>query len=248
MSAAPPFEIIPAIDVLEGRCVRLAQGRFEEATVYGDDPGAVAERFARHGVPRLHVVDLDGARAGRPVNLPALRRVVERAGGIPVQTGGGLRDLASVEAVLAAGAGRAILGTAALRDPELVRTAARRFPERIVVGIDARDGRVAVSGWLETSEADAAELAARFADAGVAAVVYTDIERDGMLTGPNLEATARLAESSGLPVILSGGVASEDDLRRAAKLAPRGVAGAIVGRALYTGAVDLSRALEAACS
>jgi phosphoribosylformimino-5-aminoimidazole carboxamide ribotide isomerase len=242
------FELIPAIDLLGGRCVRLAQGRYEEATVYGDDPGAVAARFASYPLRRLHVVDLDGARAGAPANGGALRAILAAAGGVPVQVGGGMRSLAHLEERLAAGVDRAVLGTAALRDPSLVREAARRHPGRIAVGIDARDGRVAVQGWLESSDVAAVELARRFEDAGVAAIVYTDIARDGMGTGPNLEQTAALAAAVSIPVIASGGVGSEDDVRRSCALAERGVAGLIVGRALYTGALDLGRALEiAAC-
>jgi phosphoribosylformimino-5-aminoimidazole carboxamide ribotide isomerase len=240
----PPFELIPAIDVLGGRCVRLAQGRYDAATVYGDDPAAVAARFAAHPIRRLHVVDLDGARAGRPVNRDAVRSIVSAAAGVPVQLGGGLRDAAGVEAALATGIDRVVLGTAALRDPPLVRRLAARFPGRVAVGIDARAGRVAVEGWLETSDAEATDVARRFEDAGVAAIVYTDIARDGMLGGPDLEATARLAAAVAIPVIASGGVASLEDVRRAAALASRGVAGVIVGRALYTGGVELGRALE----
>jgi phosphoribosylformimino-5-aminoimidazole carboxamide ribotide isomerase len=243
------FELIPAIDLLGGRCVRLAQGRYEEATVYGEDPGAVAARFASHPLRRLHVVDLDGARAGAPANGDALRAVLDAAKGVPVQVGGGMRSLAHLEERLALGVDRVVLGTAALRDPSLVREAARRHPGRIAVGIDARDGRVAVQGWLERSDVAAVDLARRFEDAGVAALVYTDIARDGMGTGPNLEQTAALAAAVAVPVIASGGVGSLEDVRRSCALAARGVAGLIVGRALYTGAVDLGRALEiAACS
>jgi phosphoribosylformimino-5-aminoimidazole carboxamide ribotide isomerase len=195
------------------------------------------------------VVDLDGARAGEPRNRDAVARILAAAAGRPVQVGGGIRTLAAVEETLALGADRVVLGTVALRDPALVREAGSRFPGRVAVGLDARDGRVAVSGWLETSETDAVEAGKRFADAGVAALVYTDIARDGTLAGPDLEATARLAEATGLPVIASGGVGSEDHVRAAARLAPRGVAGLIVGRALFTGAVDLARALRiVACS
>ena len=258
MSAAPvsasAFDLIPAIDLLGGRCVRLAQGRYDAATVYDDDPAAVAARFAAQArdaggaLAWLHVVDLDGARSGAPANRAAVEAVLAAAGNARVELGGGLRSLAAVEAWLGLGVARVVLGTAALRDPALVREAARRFPGRVAVGIDARDGRVAVSGWLETSETDAVALARRFEDAGVAALVHTDIARDGMGTGPNLEATAVLAESVSVPVIASGGVGSEDDVRAARALAPRGVAGLIVGRALYTGAVDLGRALRiAAC-
>ncbi len=243
------FELIPAIDLLGGRCVRLTQGRYDAATEYAADPAAVAARFAAHPLARLHVVDLDGARAGVPVNTEAVRAIVAAAPGVAVELGGGIRTLAAIERWLALGVERAVLGTAALRDPDLVREAARKFPGRIGVGIDARDGRVAVSGWLETTETDAVTLARRFADAGVAAIIHTDIARDGTGAGPNLEATAELAEAVSLPVIASGGVGSLDDVRAACQLARRGVAGLIVGRALYTGAVDLGRALEIArCS
>lgn len=245
----PPFEILPAIDLLDGRCVRLAQGDYERATVYGDDPGAVAAEFAALGPPRLHVVDLDGARAGRPHNRDAVRAIVTGAKGIPVQLGGGMRSQAAVEEALELGVDRVILGTAALRDPELVSESARRWPGRVVVGIDARDGRVATQGWLETGDTAALELARCFEGAGVAALVYTNIARDGMGSGPDLEATAELAGAVAIPVIASGGVGSEAHVRAAAEYAGRGIAGLIVGRALYTGDVDLARALEiAGCS
>ena len=238
------FELIPAIDLLGGECVRLAQGRYDAATVYDADPAAAARRFAAHAVPRLHVVDLDGARAGKPQNGAAVRAIVSAVGALPVQLGGGLRDLAAVEAAFEMGVDRVVLGTAALRDPAFVRSAARRFPGRIAVGLDAKDGRVSVEGWLDTGEATVIEVAERFEDAGVAALVHTDIARDGMLTGPNLEASAQLADAVSIPVIVSGGVSSEDDLVAAARLAPRGIAGAIAGRALYTGALDLASALR----
>ncbi len=238
------FELIPAIDLLDGRCVRLAQGRYDHATVYDDDPARVARRFVACAVRRLHVVDLDGARAGEPRNGDAVRAVVAAAGAVPVQLGGGLRTLESIEAALDLGVQRAVLGTAALRDPDLVHEAARRHPGRIAVGIDARHGRVAVQGWLETSAARPEDLARAFEDAGVGALVYTNIARDGMLGGPDLDGAARLADAVSIPVIASGGVGSEDDVRRAAALADRGVAGLIVGKALYTGAVDLARALR----
>jgi phosphoribosylformimino-5-aminoimidazole carboxamide ribotide isomerase len=245
MSGSTPFELIPAIDLLNGEAVRLSQGRYDEATVYDSDPANVARGFAKAGIRRLHVVDLEGAKAGRPVQGDAVQRILAEMGDVPVQLGGGLRDFAGVEAALDWGLDRVILGTVALRDPELVKRAAAAHPGRIVVGIDARDGRVAVEGWLEASETTAVELGRRFADAGVAAIVYTDIARDGMLTGPNLEATAMLAESVGIPVIVSGGVATDQDVIDAAALAPRGVCGVIVGRAIYTGGVDLEAALRA---
>ena len=240
------FELIPAIDLLGGKCVRLSQGRYDQVTVYGDDPSKVAADFARHPLRRLHVVDLDGAKAGRPCNRQAVAAILEEVGGISVELGGGIRTLASVESWLELGVDRAILGTAALRDPELVREAGARFPGRIGVGIDARDGRVAVEGWLETSDVDAAEVAKRFEGAGVAAIIHTDISRDGMQTGPNFEATAKLAAAVEIPVIASGGVGSEEDVRAAVRHAEDGISGLIVGRALYTGAVDLARALEIA--
>jgi len=238
-----PFELIPAIDLLGGECVRLAQGRYDAATVYEADPAAAAARFVAAGVKRLHVVDLDGAKAGRPVNGAAVGAIVAAAGSVPVQLGGGLRDLDAVAASLGAGVDRVILGTVALRDPAIVRAATAAHPGRIVVGLDAVDGRVSVEGWLETGEATVEEVARRFEDAGVAAIVHTDIARDGMLTGPNLEASAALADAVSIPVIVSGGVSCEEDLVAAARLAPRGIAGAIVGRALYTGDVDLASAL-----
>jgi phosphoribosylformimino-5-aminoimidazole carboxamide ribotide isomerase len=239
------FELIPAIDLLGGKCVRLRQGRYDDATEYDADPAAVAARFAAAGIQRLHVVDLDGAKRGAPVNGEGVRAILAAAEGVPVQLGGGIRTLAGVEAWLSLGVERAILGTAALRDPELVREAARRFPGRIGVGIDARGGRVAVSGWLETTETEALTLARRFEDAGVAAIVYTDIARDGTGAGLNLAETEALARAIAVPVIASGGVASLDDVRAARE---SGVAGVILGRALYTGAVDLMAALEIACS
>jgi phosphoribosylformimino-5-aminoimidazole carboxamide ribotide isomerase len=243
------FELIPAIDLLDGRCVRLSQGRYNEATVYGEDPGAVARNFVSHPITRLHVVDLDGAKAGRPCNGDAIRRITAAVGELPVQLGGGIRTLDDVVSCFDSGVDRVILGTVALRDPALVKRAAKRFPGRIAVGIDARDGRVAVEGWLESSQASAAEVAGRFEDAGVAAIIYTDIARDGMGTGPNLDATLALAEGLSIPVIASGGVGSDADVDRAAALADRGIAGIIVGRAIYTGAVDLAGLAEKyACS
>jgi phosphoribosylformimino-5-aminoimidazole carboxamide ribotide isomerase len=240
------FELIPAIDLLGGKCVRLVQGRYDAATVYDADPAAVAERFVQHALRRLHVVDLDGAKQGRPANTAAVRAILAAAKGVPLELGGGIRTLAAVEEWLALGVERVVLGTAALRDPALVHAAARRFPGRIGVGIDARDGRVATHGWLETSDTDVLELARRFEDAGVAALVHTDIARDGTGEGPNLAASEALAQAVRVPVIASGGVGSLSDVRAACG---RGLAGLIVGRALYTGAIDLAAALEvAACS
>lgn len=240
------FELIPAIDLLGGKCVRLVQGRYDAATVYDADPAAVAERFVQHALRRLHVVDLDGAKVGRAANTAAVRAILAAAKGVPLELGGGIRTLAAVEEWLALGVDRVVLGTAALRDPALVHAAARRFPGRVGVGIDARDGRVATHGWVETSDTDVLELARRFEDAGVAALVHTDIARDGTGEGPNLAASEALAHAVRVPVIASGGVGSLADVRAACG---RGLAGLIVGRALYTGAIDLAAALEvAACS
>jgi len=238
------FEFIPAIDVLGGRCVQLAQGKYDRATVFDDDPVAVAARFCAHPIRRLHVVDLDGAKDGRRRNAAVIGRIVEQADPVPVELGGGLRTIEAIEEALAGGIERAILGTVALRDPELVAEAARRFPGQVAVGIDAKAGRVAVEGWLDESETAAIEVARRFEDAGVAAIIYTDITRDGMLGGPNLEETAALARAVALPVIASGGMSSEDDVQRTASFADGVIAGAIVGTAVYTGAVDIGRVLE----
>jgi phosphoribosylformimino-5-aminoimidazole carboxamide ribotide isomerase len=241
---ADAFELIPAIDILGGRCVRLSQGDYAQATVYSEDPAEVAGRFAQLAIPRLHVVDLDGAKAGRPLNAEVLRRILGSVGRIPVQLGGGMRDLAAIETALAIGVGRVILGTLAVREPALVREAARRHPGRIAVGIDARDGQVAIEGWRESSAKRAFDLARELEDAGVAAIIFTDIGRDGMLQGPNLEATAALAAHVAIPVIVSGGVRSAADVLAAAAYRERGIAGAIVGRALYTGDIDLGATLE----
>jgi phosphoribosylformimino-5-aminoimidazole carboxamide ribotide isomerase len=244
MNASNSFELIPAIDLLEGQAVRLSQGRYDEATIYDSDPAKVAARFAMAGIRRLHVVDLEGAKQGRPVQGIAIKRILDVVGSVPVQLGGGLRTLEGVDTALGWGLDRVILGTAALRDPDLVKKAAGKYPGRVVVGIDAREGRVAVEGWLEASETTAIDLARRFEDAGVAAIVYTDIARDGMLTGPNIDATAALAASIGIPVIVSGGVATNEDVIEAARFRDKGICGVIVGRAIYTGGVDLEAALQ----
>lgn len=244
MTTTSAFEVIPAIDLLGGNAVRLSQGRYDAATVYDSDPAKVAGRFAAAGIRRLHVVDLEGAKEGRPVQGDAVKRILEAVGSVPVQLGGGLRTIEGVDEALDWGLGRVILGTAALRDPELVKRSAAKYPAQIVVGIDARDGLVSVEGWLEASETTAVDLAKRFEDAGVAAIVYTDIARDGMLTGPNIEATATLAEAIAIPVIVSGGVASNEDVVRAAQFKDKGICGVIAGRAIYTGDVDLTLALK----
>lgn len=234
--------LFPAIDLKDGACVRLRQGDMNAATVFNDDPAAQARAFAAAGVEWLHLVDLDGAFAGRPVNAEAVDAILA-AVDLPCQLGGGIRDLATVERWLGRGIARVILGTAALKDPALVRTACRSFPGRIAVGIDARGGRVAVEGWAETSEISARELALRFEDAGVAAIIHTDIERDGLLVGANAEATAALAAAVSTPVIASGGVGGLEDLRALKAVEANGIAGVVVGRALYDGRLDLAAAL-----
>jgi len=235
--------LFPAIDLKNGQCVRLLRGDMDRATVFNDSPGAQARVFTEAGCRWLHVVDLNGAFSGRPVNEDAVAGILAAAGEVPVQLGGGIRDMTTIELWLEKGVARVILGTVALRDPDLVREACREFPGRIAVGIDARDGRVAVEGWAETSTVTAMDLALRFEDVGVDAIIHTDIERDGAMGGPNLEATATLAERLTTPVILSGGISALADVQAAAGLAPRGVIGAISGRALYDGRLDLRQAL-----
>ncbi|MGY3236927.1 phosphoribosylformimino-5-aminoimidazole carboxamide ribotide isomerase [Bradyrhizobium sp. USDA 4448] len=234
--------LFPAIDLKNGQCVRLEQGDMARATVFNLDPGAQAQSFVAQGFEYLHVVDLDGAFAGKPVNAQAVEAMLKTIK-IPVQLGGGIRDLATVEAWLAKGITRVIIGTAAVRDPELVKAAAKKFPGRVAVGLDARDGKVAVEGWAETSQVTVLEIAQRFEDAGVAAIVFTDIARDGLLKGLNLDATIALADSISIPVIASGGLASIEDVK--AMLTPRAkkLAGAIAGRALYDGRLDPAAAL-----
>jgi len=235
--------LFPAIDLKEGLAVRLEQGDMARATIFNRDPAAQAQAFAAQGFEYLHVVDLDGAFAGKPVNAAAVERILEVIE-IPVQLGGGVRDMATVEGWLGKGVDRVIIGTAAVRDPALVKDAAGKFPGRVAVGLDARDGRVAVQGWAEVSQLTALDIARRFEDAGVAAIVYTDISRDGLLKGLNLDATIALAEAVTIPVIASGGLASIDDIK--ALLAPRArkLAGAIAGRALYDGRLDAAQALK----
>ena len=235
--------LFPAIDLKNGQCVRLEQGDMERATVFNLDPAAQAASFAAQGFEYLHVVDLDGAFAGKPVNALAVEAMLAKVT-MPVQLGGGIRDLKTVEAWLEKGITRVIIGTAAVRDPELVKSAAKEFPGRVAVGLDARDGKVAVEGWAETSEITALDIARRFEDAGVAAIIFTDIARDGLLKGLNLDATIALADRISIPVIASGGFASIDDVK--ALLDPRAkkLAGAIVGRALYDGRLDPHAALK----
>lgn len=237
--------LFPAIDLKGGQCVRLLKGDMRAVTVFNDDPAAQAKSFAAAGFEWLHVVDLDGAVAGLSVNAPAVERILA-AVALPIQLGGGIRSRRQVEEWLDRGVRRVILGTAALRDPELVKSACRAHPDRIVVGIDARHGKVAVEGWAKTSEMTAVELSLRFEDAGVAAIVFTDIERDGALAGVNVEATAALARRLETPVIASGGLASLDDIRALRRHERDGIAGVICGRALYDGRIEPKAALALA--
>jgi len=235
--------LYPAIDLKDGECVRLEQGDMARATVFNRDPAAQASAFAAQGFAYLHVVDLDGAFAGKPRNAHAIERILETVG-LCVQLGGGIRDMATIEGWLEKGVDRVIIGTAAVRDPALVKEAAQKFPKRVAVGLDARDGKVATEGWAETSELTALELARRFEDAGVAAIIYTDIARDGLLKGLNLDATIALAESISVPVIASGGLASIDDVRALLEPRAKKLQGAIAGRALYDGRLDSAEALR----
>jgi phosphoribosylformimino-5-aminoimidazole carboxamide ribotide isomerase len=234
--------ILPAIDLRGGQCVRLRQGDYTQETVFGDDPAAMARRWVSQGAAYLHLVDLDGARQGQPVNGASVRAIAQSAG-VPCQLGGGLRNEEHIAAALGWGVARVVLGTRALQDPEWCEAVCRRFPGKVALGIDARDGRVATEGWLHTSDRPALDLAKRCAAWPLAAIIYTDISRDGMLEGPNVEATAELAAAVPVPVIASGGVTTLDDV---ARLARRGLAGCIIGRALYEGRIDLQEAIREA--
>lgn len=234
--------LYPAIDLKNGQCVRLKQGDMAQATVFNDDPAAQAASFEAQGFDALHVVDLDGAFAGEAINGAAVEAILKRVG-FPVQLGGGIRRMAQVDAWLSRGIARVIIGTAALRDPDFVRQAARSFPGKVAVGIDARDGRVAVEGWAETSDMLDIELGRRFEDAGVAAIIYTNIARDGMLSGLDFEGTIALGHALSIPVIASGGLASMEDITRLASPECAHLAGAITGRALYDGRLDAATAI-----
>jgi phosphoribosylformimino-5-aminoimidazole carboxamide ribotide isomerase len=236
------FEIIPAIDLQGGQCVRLVQGDFDRSTVYGDDPPAMAQRWEAAGATRIHVVDLDGAKAGGPRQLPVVAEIV-KAVRVPVQLGGGMRTIDDIEAAVGVGVERVMVGTRAIESPEFVDRALARFGERVGVGIDAKDGRVAVRGWVDVSDVDALDLARSMEQRGVRTIVYTDIARDGMLSGPNVTAMQRMAEAvPGVAVIASGGVGALGDVL---DLAETGTVGVIVGKAIYTGNVDLREAIRA---
>jgi len=230
--------LIPAIDLKDGRCVRLRQGRMEDETVFSDDPVDMAARWVEAGARRLHLVDLNGAFAGEPVNGEAIRAIAAAHPGMPIQVGGGIRDEHTMAAYLDAGVTYCIIGTQAVREPAFVARACRAFPGHVMVGLDAREGQVAINGWAEVTEHRVEDLARRFEDDGVSAIIYTDIGRDGMLGGPNIAATRALAEAIRIPVIASGGISELDDLRALAAIAASGVSGAITGRAIYEGTLD----------
>ena len=232
--------LIPAIDLKDGRCVRLRQGRMDDETVFSDDPVAMAGRWVEQGARRLHLVDLNGAFAGEPVNGGAIRAIAAAYPDLPIQVGGGIRDEATIEAYLTAGVSFCIIGTQAVKEPELVARACAAFPDHVIVGLDAKDGQVAIKGWAEITEHRVADLSKRFEDDGVAAIVYTDIGRDGMLNGPNIEATRTLAELIRIPVVASGGITNIGDIRALAEVADSGIMGAITGRAIYEGTLDFA--------
>lgn len=238
--------LIPAIDLKDGKCVRLRQGRMEDETVFSDDPVEMAARWVEAGARRLHLVDLNGAFAGEPVNGNAVRAITAAYPDLPVQVGGGIRNERTIAAYLDAGVSWCIIGTQAVKEPDFVARACRAFPGTIIVGLDAKDGQVAISGWAEVTGHRVEDLAGRFETDGVAAIVYTDIGRDGMLSGPNVAATQRLAEAIATPVIASGGITSPDDVRALAAVAGSGIIGAITGRAIYEGTLDFAAAQQLA--
>ena len=234
--------VIPAIDIKNGKCVRLLQGRMDAETVFSDDPAAMGRRWANDGATLIHIVDLDGAVGKRPVNLDTVRKIIDQIH-VPVQVGGGIRDIDTIRMYLDQGVSRVIIGTEAIKNPDLVKSACREFPGQIVVGIDAKAGKVAIEGWTKTTEVTAIDLARQFEDCGVAAINFTDIDRDGMRTGPNLLETEKLARAISIPVVASGGVSSIEDIKNLLPLAAAGVVGVITGRALYDGSLDLKAAI-----
>jgi phosphoribosylformimino-5-aminoimidazole carboxamide ribotide isomerase len=239
--------LIPAIDIKDGRCVRLRQGDMQSATVFSDDPVAMARHWVGLGARRLHVVDLNGARSGRPVNEAVIRRIIEQVGAdVPVQLGGGLRDLDTIERYIDGGVGFVVIGTAAVKNPGFLQDACSAFGGHVIVALDARDGKVATDGWSKLTGHDVVDLAVKFEDYGVEAILYTDIGRDGMLTGVNLEATVALARAVKIPVIASGGVATMEDIERLCSMESEGIEAAVLGRSLYEGTLDFKAALERA--
>jgi len=240
--------LIPAIDLKDGKCVRLRQGRMEDETIFGDDPVAVAERWVEAGARRLHMVDLNGAFAGKPVNAAAVRAVAEAFPDLPIQVGGGIRDEETVQAYLDAGVQFAIIGTAAVSAPHFVNDLCAEFPGHIIVGLDAKDGKVAIDGWSKLSHHPVIDMAQRFENDGVEAIVFTDIGRDGMMSGVNIESTVELAQAIRIPVIASGGITNMDDIQTLCGVADEGIVGAITGRAIYEGTLDLAEAQKLADS
>ncbi len=238
--------LIPAIDLKDGKCVRLRQGRMEDSTVFSDDPVAMAERWVQAGARRLHVVDLNGAFAGQPVNAQVIRRIAQTFPDLPIQVGGGIRDEQAIDAYLDAGVQFVIIGTKAVQEPHFINDLCLEYPGHIIVGLDAKDGRVAVNGWSKLSKHNVIDLAQVFERYGVEAIVYTDISRDGMMQGVNVDATVRLAQAIGIPVIASGGVSTLDDVRALCAVEQEGIMGAIIGRALYEGGIDLAAAQQLA--
>lgn len=235
--------VIPAIDIKDGKCVRLLQGRMDAETVFSDDPAAMGTRWESEGAEIIHVVDLDGAIGKRPVNLATIGSIIDRVN-VPIQVGGGIRDIETIEMYIDRGVARVVIGTEAIKNPDLVKNACRKFPNQIVVGIDAIGGKVAIEGWTQTTEVTAVELARQFEGSGVAVINFTDIERDGMRTGPNLKETEKLAKSISIPVVASGGVSSAEDIKNLVPLEAVGVIGVITGRALYDGSLDLKSAIK----
>ena len=239
----PRMQIIPAIDIKEGHCVRLRQGRMEDETVFSDDPAAMAQRWVEQGATRLHIVDLDGARVGEPVNLPFIEQIARACPDIPLQVGGGIRSEETIQTYLDIGVRYTVLGTRAVREPHFVQELCLEFPGHIIVGLDAKDGKVATDGWSKLSHHDAIDLAQHFAQEGVAAIVFTDISRDGMMQGVNIDSTVALAQALPIPVIASGGVTTLEDIQALQAVADEGISAVIVGRALYEGSIDLKQAL-----
>lgn len=234
--------VIPAIDLKDGQCVRLRQGLMDDSTVFSDDPVAMAEQWVNAGARRLHLVDLNGAFDGQPVNGDVVKAIARKVPDLPIQIGGGIRSLETIEAYLAAGVNYLIIGTQAVKQPEFVNLVCREYEGHIIVGLDAKNGRVATDGWAEVSDIQATELAKRFEQAGVSSIVYTDIARDGMMQGVNVEATVAMAQASSIPIIASGGITNQDDIVALRAVASQGICGAITGRAIYEGSLDLQQA------
>ena len=241
-----PILVIPAIDLKDGKCVRLRQGRMDQETVFSDDPVAMAKRWVEAGARRLHIVDLDGAQSGKPVNASVIESIAADFPDLPIQVGGGIRDENTIQAYLDSGVRYVILGTKAVNAPHFVSDVCAEFPGRIIVGLDAKDGKVAIDGWSKLSGHDVVDLAQRYQNDGVEAIVYTDIGRDGMMTGVNADATAKLADAITIPVIASGGITDLEDIRRLCRVADSGIMGAITGRAIYEGSLDFAQAQKLA--